>query len=443
MKILRFFIVFLLVQSIFFTTTANAAVGGWTMSNPIAAGASTVYTGTKQLVINGADYIKKGTAKITPPASGVAKVLARGVAGYALSVAVEQLLGAVDWVLDPANNQIKYYVESVPDNCSTSSCDKFLKIYVVNNAEALGTFPTPERAVLEDYKRIGGWNEHWANPRNAACTVRSNLSTYDCTYTVDYQTKPQQRTTVVRALANPNYDPNAEREQRTIPLETVAQKVISNAESGDTNAQVATGAAAADIVAEAETDQTGTKARPIAQQLENSASTKPADEAAADKANEATGEQTKNPDKPDTTDLKLTFPIFCNWAPTVCEAAQTVISFPKTLTNWWETGKEKAEGWATSISESWTAAKEWAKSEETEDTELDIPVPVQPDIDTDIAFGGNCPADHEAQINMGVGTIKMPISYEPICTTVSTAKPVLIFVGFFIAALIIGGVKTE
>ena len=44
---------------------------------------------------------------------------------------------------------------------------------------------------------------------------------------------------------------------------------------------------------------------------------------------------------------------------------------------------------------------------------------------------------------MGVGVIKMPISYEPICTTVSTAKPVLIFVGFFIAALIIGGVKTE
>ena len=45
--------------------------------------------------------------------------------------------------------------------------------------------------------------------------------------------------------------------------------------------KVATGAAA-DIVAEAETDQTGTKARPIVQQGENSASTKPADEAAAE-----------------------------------------------------------------------------------------------------------------------------------------------------------------
>mgnify|MGYP000467544148 CR=1 FL=1 len=57
---------------------------------------------------NGAKKIATGTAKITPTAAQVSKVLARGAAGYALSVAVEQLLGAVDWVLDPANNQIVY-----------------------------------------------------------------------------------------------------------------------------------------------------------------------------------------------------------------------------------------------------------------------------------------------------------------------------------------------
>ena len=127
----------------------------------------------------------------------------------------------------------------------------------------------------------------------------------------------------------------------------------------------------------------------------------------------------------------------------VCEAAQVVISFPQTLTNWWDTGKSKAEEWANLISEAWTSVKDWAKSEKQDDTELDIPEQEQPDIDTDIAFGGSCPSDREAEVNMGVGIIKLPISYEPICTTVSTAKPVLIFVGFFIAALIIGGVKTE
>src|SRR5690606_4863018 len=55
-------------------------------------------------------FIKESSVKITPNASQVAKVLARGGAGYALSVAVEQLLGSVDWVLDPENNRIKYYV---------------------------------------------------------------------------------------------------------------------------------------------------------------------------------------------------------------------------------------------------------------------------------------------------------------------------------------------
>ncbi|EET81154.1 MULTISPECIES: virulence factor TspB C-terminal domain-related protein [Acinetobacter] len=99
--------------------------------------------------------------------------------------------------------------------------------------------------------------------------------------------------------------------------------------------------------------------------------------------------------------------------------------------------------WATPVCTAITDLKKWANDESDSDTELDIPDQEQPDIDTDIAFGGMCPDDRQAEINMGVGVIKMPISYEPICTTVSTAKPVLIFVGFFVAALIIGGVKTE
>lgn len=106
----------------------------------------------------------------------------------------------------------------------------------------------------------------------------------------------------------------SEVEEKTLPLGVVAAQVISNAESGDTNAQVAT-TAAAGVVAEAEADQTGVKARPIAQQLENSASTKPADEAAADKIASYRRTNKENPDKPDTTDLKLTFPVFCRWAP--------------------------------------------------------------------------------------------------------------------------------
>lgn len=403
---------------------ANAAVGGWDLKNPVAQGASTVYDATKNVLINGKKFIKESSVKITPPASQVAKVLARGAAGYALSVAVEQLLGAVDWVLDPANNRIKYFIEPTDPN---NPAIQYLW------SDGRNKFATAKEALESSCRGyrgssyVGISNIRIGTDRaDAICLSSDGLSDVGSS---------------VQRVNNPAYNPEAEREEKYLPLDVVAQKVISNANSGDSAAQQATTAAAADIVAEAEKDDA--KARPIASQAEANATTKPADAAEAEKANEAQGEAKPNEANPEATDLSITFPIFCNWAPTICEAAQTVISFPQTLTNWWEIGKSKAEEWATSISEAWTAVKEWAKSDPPEDTELEIPEPEQPQIDTEIAFGGSCPADHQAEINMGVGVIKMPISYEPICTTVSTAKPVLIFVGFFIAALIIGGVKTE
>lgn len=416
---------------------ANAAnVGGWTLGGAVAQGASTVYDATKNVVINGKKYIKESSVKITPTASQVAKVLARGGAGYALSVAVEQLLGSVDWVLDPANNQITY----TPKNESLCTADgKNCPSSAFLWASAGQYFSTAQNACANELKLFKEAFTYMSKStvRTQIIDQRSANCLIDKVY--DDGTRAGTNTYAINNVVNPNY--LEESEPKSIPLTTVAQKVISNAAGGDTAAQQATTAAAADIVAEAEKDDA--KARPIASQAEANATTKPADAAEAEKANEAQGEAKPNEANPEATDLSLTFPIFCNWAPTICEAAQTVISFPQTLTNWWETGKTKAEEWAASIADSWTAVKEWAKSDPQEDTELEIPESEQPQIDTEIAFGGSCPADHQAEINMGVGVIKMPISYEPICTTVSTAKPVLIFVGFFIAALIIGGVKTE
>jgi len=420
------FLTVLLTFTLYFNliSQANAAVGGWDLKNPVAQGASTVYDATKNVVINGKKFIKESSVKITPTATSVAKVLARGAAGYALSVAVEQLLGSVDWVLDPANNQIVYTpqkdADKTPDPNYQYQCEGNA---IVNTKYQCGQLFLNLPASLQYLESL---DSCWGTTTIVCAFKRKGEDNY-------YYTSVGIRVARV--------DPYEEEEQKTLPLPVVAQKVISNAAGGDAAAQVATVAAAADIVSEAETDNT--KARPIASQAEANATTKPADAAEAEKANEAQGEAKPNEANPEATDLSLTFPIFCNWAPTICEAAQTVISFPNTLTDWWESANQKADSWANSISQSWAEAKEWATSEKNEDTELDIPDQEQPDIDTDIAFGGMCPDDRQAEINMGVGVIKMPISYEPICTTVSTAKPVLIFVGFFVAALIIGGVKTE
>lgn len=400
-KFLSVFFAFTLYFNLI-TQASAASLGGWSLGSPVASGASAIVNGTKEIILNGASKIAKGTAKITPNASQVAKVLARGGAGYALSVAVEQLLGAVDWVLDPANNQI-VYKEPKPGTGNWVATVSGQTLY----------FSTADSACKAH--KISGWEySHSVTHGNYASCFFSNGS-------------------VVVDFHNVDYVGTAEEEEKSIPLDVVAQQVISNAAGGDVSAQQAITAAAQDVINEAENDSA--KAAPIVQQLEASK--------AIEAENTATGEQTQNPDKPNVTNIKLEFPAFCGWAPLVCEAAQTVISFPITLTSWWNTANQKADSWANSISQSWAEAKEWATSEKNEDTELDIPDQEQPDIDTDIAFGGMCPDDRQAEINMGVGVIKMPISYEPICTTVSTAKPVLIFVGFFVAALIIGGVKTE
>lgn len=416
----------IVLAPIFLMSSANAAnIGGWNISNGVNQGASVVYDATKNVVINGSNFLKKSWVKITPTASGVAKVLARGGAGYALSVAVEQILGAVDWVLDPANNRIVYKEpndNNIPKLWQTSSvagtnaasaadsCSKYGAVLLANNPNTS----------YKDFVVVYGSNGRPSCVSNKGKGISFTMS----------------------QVNNPAYDPAAEEEEKYLPLDTVAQKVISNAAGGDAAAQSAVGSAAADIINEAEKDDA--KARPIAAQAEANAETKPADQTAAEKANEAQGQSKPNTANPEATDLSLTFPIFCNWAPTICEAAQTVISFPQTLTNWWETGKSKTEEWALSISESWAAAKEWATSEpqEKEPENLDIE---DLNIDADqvnLSGSSTCPQDSVSFSVMGKSvTLDMP--YQPVCDALNFFKPAVLLVGAVASVYIVAGVRTK
>lgn len=411
------------VSPIILINSANAAtVGGWSLSNAVAQGASTVYDATKNVVINGKDFVKNSWVKITPNATQVAKVLARGGAGYALSVAVEQLLGSVDWVLDPANNQIKYTVPADP----TKQNSPYLYVVSGNN-KYLTPYEACKAYVL-------------ANPRpNASNPPRFTVSGSTC-----LQYNPNTNSDIawpINRVVNPDFV-EEETEEKTLPLEVVAQKVISNANAGDTAAQAATTAAAADIVQEAETDKT--KARPIASQAEANAETKPADAAEADKANEAQGQSKPNEANPEATDISLEFPVFCSWAPSVCEAAQVVISFPNTLTGWYNDTKTKAEEWAASIAQSWAAAKDWATTEkQPEPTELEIPQPEQQTVDTDVTFNASCPAPYTLASFTAFGSShNWTIDFSDMCSAITTfVRPVVIAMGALSAALIVGGVR--
>lgn len=423
-------IVFFLVTALIIRPSFAANIGGWTLGNPIAQGASAIVNGTKTAVINGANVIKNSTAKITPTATGVAKVLARGAAGYALSVAVQQLLGSVDWVLDPANNRIVY---TEPNSTNVP------KIWVVSGSigscygtknPLTGDISTAFANCIKDDKTIV-----------AKGCVSNSPTSYTCYYQRTWVSENDRIPIPVVQVNNPAYDPSIEEEEKYLPLDAVAQKVISNAAAGDPYAQQATVAAAQDIINEAETDNT--KARPIVNQLEANAKTQTDESATAQakpQADPVTGAQAP------PIDITLEFPVFCSWAPIVCEAAQTVISFPTTLTEWWDTANEKADSWVLSISEAWAKVKEeyYDQPEENTDTELEIPDLEQDiQVDTDISFGGSCPSPLSTDINfMGLNKT-IEFSFDPVCQIAEFIKPVVISISAFSAALIVAGIRTE
>ena len=122
----------------------------------------------------------------------------------AFTTAVEQLLGSVDWVLDLANNQIKYYEED-PNNLP--------QCWMLS--DSTGCYATASAAA------------------NASC-AKSNLgeaTIYQTGTNYAYATCSGGGYATVLLIDNPNYDPNAEADEKYLPLDTVASQVISNAES--------------------------------------------------------------------------------------------------------------------------------------------------------------------------------------------------------------------
>lgn len=416
-----------------FTNAHAAGFGAWTINNSVAQGASVILNGSKEVILNGAKKIATGTAIIKPTAAQVSKVLARGAAGYALSIAVEQLLGAVDWVLDPANSQIRYKEKENKQCAVAADCPELPLIwaYSLNSkVKYASDAETACKSAMSFWPELNGIIsriEYLDNGKIARCYHRYGY-------------------TQVNQVVNPNYDPNVKDDDKikTIPLETVAQKVISNAESGDAKAQVATVAAAADIVAEAETDSN--KARPIINQFENTQSI-PTDQTAKGDAVPKENANTENPSSSvaaPETDLTLDFPIFCDWAPSICQAAKEVIALPITLTEWWTTA-------TTSITEAYELAKTKAQAVEDyfknepeldTDTELEIDEP-EIDVDTDINFGGNCPAPITVPVSFATINTSIEFNYTWFCQLADFLKPIVIALSSFTAALIIGGVRQD
>ncbi|MFY7497904.1 hypothetical protein ACOT4N_18670, partial [Acinetobacter baumannii] len=108
-----------LTPNLIFLQAANAttvAGEGWSVTKRLVQGATTFYDGAKNVVLNGKNYAATGTAAITPTASQVSKMIVRTGAVLAVDLAIKALIGSVDYVMDPANNRVKYFVVGDPSD---------------------------------------------------------------------------------------------------------------------------------------------------------------------------------------------------------------------------------------------------------------------------------------------------------------------------------------
>lgn len=229
--------------------SAVAPLQGWSITNSIVMGASTLIDAIKDA--------KVSAALVTPNAKQVAEVLRGGAAGVALSIAVDQLLDSVDWVLDPANNQIRYHKKDPikPPN--------FPYFYMMTggipNQQIYGA--NREQLCSRVTIALNALNNGYRYTFTGITGQTSGLCTFNM---FNIQSGNQSNGGIPYSISqNLNYD--STKPEYNLPLETVAEQVISNADAGSLDAQVATNIAVQNILNDAE------QAEPVVQDLENNA----------------------------------------------------------------------------------------------------------------------------------------------------------------------------
>ncbi|EPK1757828.1 virulence factor TspB C-terminal domain-related protein, partial [Acinetobacter baumannii] len=411
-----------------FYQSANAtSVGaeGWSVSKKLVQGATTFYDGTKNIVLNGKNYAATGTAKITPAAAQVSKMIVRVGAVVAVDLAIKALIGAVDYTMDPANNEVIYKVpgENPPaTNCKPdfSDCPPQINNLWRNSGLQNTFFFTPQSACL---------NLAEVTKTQLTSMVQQNATNYRC-YIVD--TKGVANSYVVSASINPKYDPNAPpapdtSETKRLGYDAVAAQIMSDAmaEKPEGKAFVSS---VADTALEEDEQKQIVPATDVIQQLTQSQAI-PTTGTGTGTAVPAptTGDPTTTPpaDTP-PYDLKLNFPVFCDWAPTVCQAAQSAIDFPKTVADYWK----KTDKWMTEEPTDSTDTKP-----EIKDLQLNF------DDGDRVSFDQTCPQAEPIEITIKGVSSETNFSFEPLCNFMIMIRPFVIGSAYLIGAYIVMGLS--
>lgn len=378
-----------LAPNFIFLQAANAttATDGWSISKRLVQGATTFYDGTKNVVLNGKNYVAKGTAAITPTASQVSKMIVRTGAVLAVDLAIKALIDGVDYVMDPANNRVKYQAPTevgdwmvngivYPDMTLDQACASARPSYLHHNGSTCN-YGTKDPEIIE---------ASWAY-----------------------------------ALVN-----STESEERYLPYDTVASQIIGDAASkDDAKAYVSS---VADTASETDPQRQIVPISEIVNQLNQSQS--------IPTSNTATGEATKDQTDPntgetvkDTTDLKLEFPVFCEWAPTVCQAAQAAINFPSTFIEKFQ----KWDDWINRETKPYTADETKIDTEDKRSFDFSVFNENRFNVDD------QCPAPEPHTFTLAGQTVSFSFDLMPVCSILEMAKPALIAASYIYAAYIVIG----
>lgn len=420
-----------LAPNFIFFQAANAttvSAEGWSVSKRLVQGATTFYDGTKNILLNGKNYAATGTAAITPAAGQVAKMIVRTGAVVAVDLAIKAILGSVDYVMDPENNRVKYFVVGDPANPKDPSVHYY---FLVNAFGVYKEFSSNSAAATDACQRNAtgyGWKYISATPatfsateegiKYASCVVERSVNIGNETFEFAYQ-----------RVLNPAYNPNSQptTEEKYLPYDTVASQIISDAvaEKADAKAYVSS---VADTSLDPDEQKQIVPASDVTQQLNNSQAI-PTNGTATGTSTPTTG--TGDPSAPPAppSDITLNFPVFCEWAPTVCQAAQAAISFPKTFL-------EKFQKWDDWLNRD---TKQYTYDETKLDTQDKRTFDFSVFNENRFSVDDKCPTPEPHTFTLAGQTVSFSFDLMPVCSILEIAKPALIAASYIYAAYIVIG----
>ena len=387
---------YLIIICCIFTPTYRAyaaSAGGWAFNSFNVA--TSVVTALK-----GGASASVAVAK-SPISQKIAKGIAGGViVGAAIPLAISQISGialnAVDWVLDPENNAIKYKVNSTSDANINSLCIAAIAKY----------YPS---VTYTNYEYI---------------STTKNVVTYSCQGT-------DKNTGVTTAFATVKIDTATP--YQSIPISTVADKIYDNAKTDSASASIVNDAVK-DYVNEGSADVALDAAKADADATHNCGA------GTSWNGSACVVDTPTTPDTPfDPTSI----------IDAIGKVFDAVMSLPDVINSALDDLLVDIKDFFQPVIDSVTDFFDWVKTTydefvkpaDNEPTELDIPSNVPTPTDTNISFGGMCPPNAEINVRIPFATINATLfDWSKWCYNLDTfVKPVIILLAAYFSVLIFRG----